>query len=142
MDAEQQPRTEQDELSKLETELGTSGSCDFGFRGIDLDAALEVGAVFDADSSAAKVTGDRAVFRNFDATPSIDIADKLARNNHFTGVNFRMELRCGADDKVMAVEGNRTLHDAVDLQVFRAGDLSFDLQARTQSRGRAGRRNC
>ena len=72
----------------------------------------------------------------------MDIADKLARDNHFAGVNFRMELRCGANDKVMTVEGNRALHDAVDLQVFRADDLSFDLQARTQSRGKAGRRNC
>jgi hypothetical protein len=109
---------------------------------VDFDAALEVGAVFDADSSTAKVTGDRAVFRNFDATPSMDIADKLATDNHFAGVNFRMELRCGADDKVMTIEGDRTFHDAVDLQIFRAGDFSFDLQAGTQSRGRAGRRNC
>jgi hypothetical protein len=72
----------------------------------------------------------------------MDIADKLATDNHFAGVNFRMELRCGADDKVMTIEGDRTFHDAVDLQIFSAGDFSFDLQAGTQSRGRAGRRNC
>ena len=116
--------------------------CGVGFRGIDFDAALEMGAVFDADSSATKVTRDRAVFRNFDATPSLDIADNLAADNHFACVNFRMESRFGADDKVMTIEGDRTFHDAVDLQVFRAGDFSFDLQAGTQSRGRAGRRNC
>jgi hypothetical protein len=40
-----------------------------------------MGSVFDADSSATKVTGDRAVFRNFDATPSMDIAEKLATDN-------------------------------------------------------------
>ena len=65
--------------------------CDFGFRGIDFDAALEMGAVFDADSSATKVTGDRAVFRNFDATASLDIADNLATDNYFARMNFRME---------------------------------------------------
>src|SRR6516225_830628 len=101
-----------------------------------------MGAVFDADASATKVAGDGAIFRNFDATPSLDIADNLATDNYFAGVNFRMESRFGADDKVMTIEGDRTFHDAIDLQIFRAGDFSFDLQAGTQSRGRAGRRNC
>ena len=102
--------------------------CGFGFRGIDFNAALEVSAVFDADSSAAKAAGDRAVLRDFDTTPIMVIAGWLAIDNHFAGVNVRMELRCGADDKVMAVEGNRTLQDAVDLQI----DLSFELQAITR----------
>src|SRR6516225_9291776 len=101
-----------------------------------------MGAVFDADASATKVAGDGAIFRNFDATPSMDIADNLATDNYFAGVNFRMELRCGADDKVMTVEGDRTFHDAIDLQIFRAGDFSFDPEAGTQSCGRVGRRNC
>ena len=60
-------------------------------------------AVFDADSSAAKVAGDRAVFRNFDVTPSLDTADNLATDNYFACVNFRMELRFGADDKVLGI---------------------------------------
>ena len=90
-----------------------------------------MGAVFDADSSATKVTGDRAVFCNFDATPSLDIADNLATDNYFACVNFRVELRVGADEKVVTIEGDRTFHDAVDLQVFRASDFSFDLQAGT-----------
>lgn len=86
----------------------------FGFRRIDFDAAPKMGAVFDADSRASNVTSDRAVFCDFDAPPSMDIADDLAMGNHFAGANFRIELRCGADGKLMAAEENRTLHDTVD----------------------------
>jgi len=88
----------------------------FGFRRIDFDAAPKMGAVFDADSRASNVTSDRAVFCDFGAPPSMDIADDLAMDNHFASANFRIELRCGADGKLMAAEGNRTLHDTVDLQ--------------------------
>jgi hypothetical protein len=69
----------------------------FGFRRIDFDAAPKMGAVFDADSRASNVTSDRAVFCDFDAPPSMDIADDLAMDNYFAGANFRIELRCGAD---------------------------------------------
>lgn len=103
----------------------------FGSLRIDFDAALKIGAVFDADSRASNVTSDGAVFRDFDAPASMDIADDLTIDNYFAGANFRIELRCGADGKFMAAEGNRALHNAVDLQVFRAGDLSFNLQAGT-----------
>jgi hypothetical protein len=78
----------------------------FGSRRIDFDAALKIGAVFDADSRASNVTSDGAVFRDFDAPPGMDIADDLAIDNYFAGANFRIELRCGADGKLMAVEGN------------------------------------
>ena len=70
-------------------------------------------------------------FIHIDAPAGMDIADDHAIDNYIAGANFRIELRCGADGKLMAAEGNRALHDAVDLQVFRAGDLSFNLQAGT-----------
>jgi hypothetical protein len=69
----------------------------FGFRRIDFDAALKIGAVFDADSRASNVTSDGAVFRDFDAPAGMDIADDLAVDNYFAGANFRIQLRCGAD---------------------------------------------
>ena len=111
----------------------------FVSRRIDLDAALKVSAVFDADSSAKNITDNGAVFCNFDASAGIDVADSFAIDNHFTGVNFRIDLRRGTDDKRMAIKENRTFHNAVDLQVFRAVDFTFNLQAGAKSRGRAGR---
>ena len=85
---------------------------------IDFDAALEMGSVFDADSSTGKVAGDGPVFRDFDPASSVNVADKLAIYHHFAGVDFRIELRRRADNKPMAVEGNWPFYDAVDLQVL------------------------
>jgi len=44
-----------------------------------------MGAIFNADASASNVTSDGAVFRDFDAAPSMDVADNLAIDNHFAG---------------------------------------------------------
>src|SRR5258708_27751479 len=111
-------------------------------RRIDLDAALKVGAVFDTDSSARNITDNGAVFCNFAASTGIAVADSLAIDNPFTGVNFRIELRRGTDGECMAIKEYRTVHNAVDLQVFRAGDFSFNLQAGAKSSARAGRGSC
>src|ERR1700739_661587 len=88
----------------------------FIIRRIDLDAALEVGAVFDADSSAENIANNGAVFCDFDASPRIDVADSFAVDNHFAGVNFRIELRRGTDGERMAIKENRAIHNDVDLK--------------------------
>src|SRR5215467_4941414 len=42
---------------------------------IDFDAALKMGAIFNADASASNVAGDGAVFRDFDAAARVNIAN-------------------------------------------------------------------
>ena len=54
----------------------------FVSRRIDLDAALKVGPVFDANSSARNITDNGAVFCNFDASTGIDVADSFTIDNH------------------------------------------------------------
>jgi len=54
-------------------------------------------------------------------------------------VNLGSELRGGADRELVTFKPDRTFDDAVNLQVFGAGDLAFDLNAGTQARTTAGR---
>jgi hypothetical protein len=54
-------------------------------------------------------------------------------------MNFRSKLGCGADGQFMALERDGASDDAVDLQVFRAGDLALDLDACAETRATAGR---
>ena len=104
-----------------------------GFGRFDFDAALEMGAIFDADARGGNVADDRAIGLDVDAIAGVDVADDFAKHDDFAGMNFRSEHGRGADGELMAIERNGAVHLAVNLQIFRAGELTFDMQARTQA---------
>jgi len=104
-----------------------------GFGWVDFDAALEMGAVFDANPGGGNVAGDRAVTLDVDAIAGIEIADNFAVDDNFAGMNFGVEDGAGANGELMAIERDGALHVAVNLQVFRAGELPLDVKAGTQA---------
>lgn len=104
-----------------------------GFGRIDFDAPFEMGAILDADARGGYVADDRAVGLNVDAVAGVEIADDFAEHDDFACMNFGSEHGSGADGKLMAIERDGAIHLAVDLQVFRAGELTLDMQARTQA---------
>src|SRR4029077_4016959 len=63
-----------------------------GLGRVDFDAALEVGTVFDADARGGNITNDRAIRFDVDAVTGVQIADDLAVDDYFAGVNFGIEL--------------------------------------------------
>jgi len=69
----------------------------------------------------------------------VNIADDFSVGDDVTGVNFGSELSIGADREFAAFQGNRSVHDAVDLQIFSAGDVAFDSNACAETRNAAGR---
>ena len=76
----------------------------FGSRRVNFDSALKMSAIFNADASASNVTSDGALFRDFDAAPGMDVADNLAVDKHFAGVDFRLELGRRADGQLMTAD--------------------------------------
>src|SRR5580700_2441666 len=104
-----------------------------GFGWVDFDAALEMSAIFDADASGGNVADDRAVGLDVDAVAGIEVADDFAKHDHFAGMNLGIEHGRGADGELMAIERDGAVHLAVNLQIFRAGELTLDMQARTQA---------
>lgn len=108
-----------------------------GFGRIDFDAALEVGAIFDADAGGGNVADDGAVFFDVDAAAGVDITHNLAENNQFTSVNFGIELSCGTHGEFVAVERDGTVYFAVNLEVFFANDFTLDGKAGPEARGTA-----
>src|SRR6266568_1439704 len=108
---------------------------------IDLDAALEVGAVLDADPRRRNISDDGAILLDVDATACMEIAHDFAVNNHLARVDFGNEIGSRAYGQFMAAKRNGPFDLAVDLQIFGAGDMTLDLQAcpqaRSTARGRA-----
>src|SRR6266446_3917981 len=105
---------------------------------VDFDAALEVGAVLDADARRGNVTDDRAIPLDVHAATRDDVANDFTEDDHVAGLNFGMEMSRRAHGEFMSVERDGTVHFTVDLQVFFPDDMSLDLQAGTQT-GRLAR---
>src|SRR6266571_2868993 len=111
--------------------------CGLRLGRIDLDAALEVGAVLDADPRGRNVSNDGAILLDVDAAACVEIADDFAVNNHLARVDFGNEIGSRAYGQFMAAKRNGPFDFAVDLQIFGAGDMTLDLQACPQARGTA-----
>src|SRR5258708_38201992 len=71
---------------------------------VDFDAALEVGAVLDADARRGNVTDDRAIPLDVHAAACDDVANDFTEDDHVAGLNFRMEMGRRTHGKVIAVE--------------------------------------
>src|SRR6267143_7047661 len=63
-------------------------SSGLGLGRVDLDTALEMGAILDANPRRGNVAGDRAIRLHVDAVARMDIADDLAVDDDFAGVNL------------------------------------------------------
>ena len=99
-----------------------------GFCRIDFDAALEVGAVFDADAGSGDIADDGAVLADIDASASAQIADNFAENDDFAGFDFGIEQGGRADGEFVATKRDGAFDLAVDLEIFGADDLALDLK--------------
>ena len=103
--------------------------------GVDLDAAFELRAVLDANPRRGDVAYDGTIAFDVDAVAGVKIANHLAVHDHLARVNLGGELRRGPHGELMTAQGNGSIDLPVDLQIFGAGDLTFDLQAGTKARG-------
>src|SRR5208337_264520 len=80
------------------------GGCGRGF-GIglaDVDAALEIGAIFNADAGGGHVAGEGALGANVDAVGRGDISLDLAQDHDFTGVDAGGYLAVATDGEAVA----------------------------------------
>lgn len=108
-------RSDSDESKRNHALLVGAGS---GFGRVDLDAALEVRAVLDADARRGNVADDRAIFLNIDAGARLNMAHDFAVDDRFARVDFGMQLGGRAYGQFMTAQRNWAIHFPVNLQVF------------------------
>src|SRR6202049_1117384 len=66
-------------------------------RRINLDAALEMCPIFNADPRGRNIPDDRSVGLDVHAIPRVHIARHFAVYDHFARIDFGIELRASAD---------------------------------------------
>src|ERR1700726_1938338 len=84
--------------------FGFLASLNRRLRAIDLDTPLEIGAVLNADSPRYNVADHPAVLLDLDAVARVQIAGGIAVDDHFGGINFRIQLSGAPHCKAVAAK--------------------------------------
>src|SRR5215471_5689611 len=91
-----------------------------------------MGAILDDDSGGSQVADNPAVLLDLHPAGGVHVAVKHSIDDHLVRVHLAGQLRAAADRQPMPTERNLSLHGAVNLQVFRAGDFALYMEARPQ----------
>ncbi len=120
-----------DRLGRIRRCLNRGGRCcrRLGFRLLDVDAAFEEGAVFDADARRGHITGQSALGTDVHPVTGGDVAAHLAQNDDLTGTDAGRDLAIAAHGHAIAGQIDAAFDLAIDKERFSAGDLSLDEQA-------------
>src|SRR5262249_15110471 len=100
----------------------------FQSRFADINPALEVRAIFNADALADHVSGQRTFIADVHAITGGQIALHFAQDHHFFGVDVRLHLSVAAYGYTMAAKVDGAFHAAIDVQRFRPSHFAFDHQ--------------
>jgi len=109
------------------------------FSRINFDAAFEMSAVLDAYTRRRDIPDDRAIAPDVDATTRVNITDNFSISDDVAGMDFGREFGGRADCEFVTLQGNRSIHDTVNLQIFVARDLALDLNGCAKARDVARR---
>ena len=88
----------------------------FAFGLLDVDAALEEGAIFNADAGGSHVACQGTFGADVDAIGSGDIAADLAQNDDFTGVDGGIDLPIAADREAIAGQVDGAFDFAINIE--------------------------
>src|SRR5215472_3314519 len=97
-------------------------------RFADIDAALEVGAVLNADALADHVTAERTFVTNISPIAGGHVALDLAQDHDFLGVDVGLDLPVATNGHPVPREVDSAFDAAIDVERFRASHLAFDDQ--------------
>lgn len=94
----------------------------------DVNAALEIGAIFNADPLRNHVAGQGAFIPDVYPVAGIDVPVDFAEDNDFAGGNVGSHLAIATYYNAISGQIDGAFHVAVDVQHLAAGDFTFDGQ--------------
>src|SRR5580704_17347585 len=93
---------------------------------LDLDFALQVGAVFDRNAFRNYVADGYRRLLQFHPVGRPDIAVELPMHDHALGVDVGPDLAVGTDYELISRKFNASLHLSIDVEVLTAREFSLD----------------
>ena len=88
----------------------------FSFGLLDIDAALEERAIFNADAGGSHVAGQGTFGADVDAIGGGDIAADLAEHDDFAGVDGGIDLPIAADSEAVAGQVDGAFDFAINIE--------------------------
>src|SRR5215467_6744228 len=76
----------------------------------NIDAAFEIGSIFDADTLAGHVSGQRSFITDVGPVAGNDVAFDLAQDYHFLGGNVGLDLAVTPDGDAVPLQVDRAFH--------------------------------
>src|SRR5271167_709675 len=98
----------------------------------NVNPALEISAVFDADALRDHVPGERAFAADVHAIAGCDVAADFAEYHDLARRNVGRDHTVAAHGHTVTGQVDGTLHPAVNVERLRAGDFAFDNQRLAQ----------
>src|SRR5580693_7887242 len=95
----------------------------------DIDAALEKGAIFNADASRGHIAGQRALGPDIHAIARGDVAAHLAQDHDLAGSDAGRHLAVAPYGNAVSGQVDTAVDLAVDIKGLGPGDFTFDHQA-------------
>src|ERR1700691_5832915 len=88
----------------------------FSFGLLDVDTALEEGAIFNADAGCSHVAGQRAFGANVDTIGGSNIAADLSKHDDFAGVDGGIDLPVAAHREAVAGQVDSAFDFAINIE--------------------------
>src|SRR5262249_40501588 len=100
---------------------------------LNLDAAFEVGAIFDADAVRGDIAGEPAIAADIEPVSRDQISGHFAHNNDFARAQVGNHHPVLAHGHAVGAAGkiDRSFHPALDVKRLRADDLTLNHQRLT-----------
>ena len=108
------------------------------FRLDDIDAALEVCAIFNDDAGGADIAHQLGILADLDLLVGFHVALNGAQSDHFPRFYAGADHAVGPDGELVLKRLHCAFHFAIDIKIFPAVDLADDFDGLSDTGGAGG----
>jgi hypothetical protein len=93
---------------------------------MDINLALQIGALFDGDTLGRDIAGNNRGLTQFDAIAGLNVALEFSLHHNPFGVHAGFDLAVGANRQAVAFQGDAAFDLAIHIKIFAARKFALD----------------